>query len=210
MSATAGAWRPQGGAVTYELASWGVRAAALLLDLLVVFALCFVLGIVAYTAEGGDREETRKLAELLVYTVVIPFTFVYGPLTMMRRGERNGQTFGKQAMKIRVVREGGEEVTFGSGLLREGLGRWLLVFATGLVYALVDSLWAVWDSGRQCVHDKVAKTRVVRVAPDGARRDPFAAPAQTTWTAAHEPAHEPAERDDRPVRGDWLPPRSGA
>jgi len=34
----------------------------------------------------------------------------------------------------------------------------------GLVYSLFNYLWATWDPKRQCIHDKIARTQVVRPA----------------------------------------------
>lgn len=37
------------------------------------------------------------------------------------------------------------------------------VGAVGSLYSLLDSLWPLWDAQKQAIHDKVAKTNVVRV-----------------------------------------------
>jgi len=34
----------------------------------------------------------------------------------------------------------------------------------GLLYSLVNVLWGAWDPKRQCIHDKIARTQVVRPA----------------------------------------------
>jgi len=52
----------------------------------------------------------------LAYLVV---AFLYAPLLMARAGERNGQTWGKQALAIRVVRDNGQAMSFGWAALRE-------------------------------------------------------------------------------------------
>ena len=33
----------------------------------------------------------------------------------------------------------------------------------GSVYSLLDYLWPLWDDKKQAIHDKIAKTNVVRV-----------------------------------------------
>jgi uncharacterized RDD family membrane protein YckC len=52
--------------------------------------------------------------------------------------------------------------------------RWLGQFGVGLIgwipligsiaslYALIDDLWPLWDDKKQALHDKIAKTNVVR------------------------------------------------
>jgi len=131
-------------------------------------------------------------------TAAIAAGLVYAPLLMVRRGERNGQTLGKQAMGIRVVRPHYEPVTLGNALLREVIGRQLLIVITVYVYALFDYLWPIWDRQSQALHDKVATTWVVRTAvvpPVPGARAPLPPPPPTPTPRA----------PDAPVRG-WLPP----
>lgn len=198
--------------VTYELASWGVRAWAYLIDLLVLLGLCIVVAAGAVIAEG-DTEEARRLAQTLGLAVATPLWLAYAPLLLMRRGERNGQTLGKQAMRIRVVRENGEPVTLGNGALREIIGRQLLVAFTYGLYAVVDYAWPWWDKPRQCLHDKVAQTRVVLLTPLSAD----AVASFTTGVDAHAPVQTGAvdgsdaapahDRADQPAAPDQ--PTSG-
>lgn len=76
-----------------------------------------------------------------------------------------GATLGKRACRIRVVRlDGVPQPGFGVAVKR-----WLattmapLVPFVGGIYNLLDSLWLLWDRPfRQCLHDKFAKTAVVR------------------------------------------------
>lgn len=194
--------RPSG-PVSYELASWGVRAVAFAIDMLFPLVLGLGIGIGVYAAEG-DGNDARRLAETLALAVGLPFSLLYAPLLMIRRGRRNGQTLGKQAMKIRVVRENGEQVTLGNALLREAIGRQLLVAFTYGLYAVIDYLWPTWDKARQCLHDKVAQTRVVRVE-EGAEEAGASRPAHVYVTPAPSPPVRRPE-DDAPVRDGWLPP----
>lgn len=218
--------------VTYELATWGVRAWAYLIDLLVFFGICTALAAAALIAEG-DTDEARDLARVLALSIGLPLILLYAPLLLMRDGERNGQTLGKQAMRIRVVREDGSPVTLGNGLMREVIGRQLLVAFTYGLYAVLDYGWPLWDRPRQCLHDKVAQTRVVRIVPlDAEAAATFttgldahappapapsatpttprpAEPAQPTSGGATVPSPPPPD-PDAPVRDGWLPPRPPA
>ncbi|SDH62722.1 RDD family protein [Agrococcus jejuensis] len=82
-----------------------------------------------------------------------------------------GRTLGKRLMGIRVRLRDAE----GLPIWRAALSRWLLHYAVpnllagvpglGLlagVFPIVDGLWPLWDARRQAIHDKLAKTAVVR------------------------------------------------
>ena len=86
----------------------------------------------------------------------------YAPLLMARQGEHNGQTWGKQALGIRVVRDTGEQVDLGFAFLREVVVKYLLFgFVGGFFFSIptiVDYLWPLWDDENRCLHDMVVKT----------------------------------------------------
>lgn len=170
-----------------QLSDWWTRAAALVLDAVVVAAVALAVAVVAIAVTGRSDDQVAKI---VTYAIGIPLGIAYAPLLMIRRGRRNGQTLGKQAMGIRVVRESGAPVTLGNALLRELIGRQLLIAITFYLYAIPDYLWPAWDRKHQCLHDKIASTLVVRA---------------TTASASTAPA--PA--DTALVRG-WLPPSAGA
>ena len=77
---------------------------------------------------------------------------------MYFEGSESGQTVGKRACGIRVRTDaGGRSVT-------AGVGRNLVARVIGSipVVGLIDVLWPLWDSNKQCLHDKAASTIVVR------------------------------------------------
>ena len=87
---------------------------------------------------------------------------------MIRPGARNGQSFGKQVVGIRVIREDGQPFTFATAALREFVIRYLLFNLAGSITfgiaGLLDVLWPLWDDGNRALHDMLASTRVVRAA----------------------------------------------
>jgi uncharacterized RDD family membrane protein YckC len=91
---------------------------------------------------------------------------VYYPLTMARAGERNGQTLGKQALGIRVVRDIGQPFEYGSALMREFVVKYLLFGVVGgfflAIPPLLNVLWPLWDNENQALHDKIVNTHVVQ------------------------------------------------
>jgi uncharacterized RDD family membrane protein YckC len=172
-----------------QLSDWWTRAAALVLDAVVVAAVAVAVAVVAIAVTGRSDDHMVKI---ITYAIGVPLGIAYAPLLMIRRGERNGQTLGKQAMGIRVVRDGGAPIALGTAVLRELIGRQLLIAVTFYLYAVPDYLWPIWDRRNQCLHDKIASTLVVRTA----------APASTGFAPA-------PLADEAPVRG-WLPPNPGA
>jgi uncharacterized RDD family membrane protein YckC len=153
------------------LSSWGRRFAAYLIDGIMqsVLALGVAVGIgfAVYNAvSGSDAENAGWAAGVIAYIVLALVWFVlYPPLTMRRQGERNGQTWGKQWLGIRVIREDGQPVTAGTGFIRDVLMQDLVFgFIGSFVFYvpwLLDGLWPLWDDRNQALHDKVASTFVI-------------------------------------------------
>jgi uncharacterized RDD family membrane protein YckC len=147
------------------LAGWGSRVGATLLDgliLLLPIALLIVLAIVV--AQGSDAGAVAVIViGVLAYLFAVMF---YASLLMQREGQNNGQTWGKQIVGIRVVRDNGEAFTFGSAFVREFLVKNLLFgFVGGFFFSiptLLDWLWPLWDGENRCLHDMVVSTHVLR------------------------------------------------
>ena len=71
----------------------------------------------------------------------------------------SGQTPGKMVMGLKVVgAESGQLVDAGTGILR-----YVGYFISSLVFGL-GFLWIIWDEKKEGWHDKIAKTRVIKVA----------------------------------------------
>ena len=78
-----------------------------------------------------------------------------------------GATLGKMIVGVKVTQlDRDERPGWGQAALR-----WLVtdvpslllnIFSVGWLYSLLDSLWCLWDKQRQCLHDKAARTVVVR------------------------------------------------
>jgi uncharacterized RDD family membrane protein YckC len=181
-------------------AAWWTRVGALVIDLLITGAIELALLLIVWALTGGPRL-TLARAETLGFEVGLPVAVLYAPLLLARRGERNGQTIGKRAMGLRVIREDGLPLTFATALVREALGRQVPALLTSGLYVPVDYLWPLWDARNQALHDKVGRTFVVRAAGSAPEspEQPTGASAQG-WT-------EPVDNGSSgPVRGDWLPP----
>jgi uncharacterized RDD family membrane protein YckC len=148
------------------LASWGSRVAATLIDWLILLVPVIVLTVIVIAiAAGSDTGAwVTGVFGFLAYLVVL---LLYAPLLMMREGERNGQTWGKQALGITVVRDNGEAMGFGWAALREWVVKGLLVSIASSIIPfipwLLDNLWPLWDDQNRAIHDMIVSTHVVQV-----------------------------------------------
>jgi uncharacterized RDD family membrane protein YckC len=144
-------------AAPHELASWGRRLAALALDGLILGATIFAAVMLAGVS-------VVELNDLLVDgdTVVLLALFVLPEAiydTAMI-GARN-QTFGKMALGIKVV---DAESRSPIGYPR-AFTRWMSTAAMRALFTIptvVDHLWPLRDRRNQSLHDKFARTVVVR------------------------------------------------
>jgi uncharacterized RDD family membrane protein YckC len=122
-------------------AGWGRRVTAFVVDWIVVWIAYGVLT----AAVGG-----RGLAPILLVPLAY-FTVLHGT---------TGRTLGKLLLGTAVRREDGAPVETGTAFVRVLAQGILIVIPLGF---FVDSLWPLWDARRQSLHDKAARTVVVRV-----------------------------------------------
>jgi uncharacterized RDD family membrane protein YckC len=160
--------RPESGWAGRPLASWGSRLGAYLIDFLVLLIPLAILFVVVFV--GGVDSDTStwgfvgaSILWLLTSAVVV---LLYAPLLMMRQGERNGQTLGKQFLGIRVVRDNGEPMGFGWAALREVLLKNLAVGIASSIIPIIpwflNFFWPLWDDQNRALHDMAASTHVVK------------------------------------------------
>jgi uncharacterized RDD family membrane protein YckC len=132
--------------------------------ILLVPVIVFTVIIVAAAAGSDSAAWVTGILGFFAYLVAL---FLYAPLLMMREGEHNGQTLGKQALGIRVVRDNGEAMGFGWAALREIVVKGFLVAFAGAIIPflpwLLDNLWPLWDSENRALHDMIVSTHVVQV-----------------------------------------------
>jgi uncharacterized RDD family membrane protein YckC len=84
---------------------------------------------------------------------------------MSRDGARNGQTWGKQILGIRVVRDSGEPMSFWYAALREiGVKGFAVSIASSIIPFIpwfLNYFWPLWDDQNRALHDMVVSTHVV-------------------------------------------------
>lgn len=85
------------------------------------------------------------------------FFFVYMPASSPAR---QGQTIGKKWRGIMVVKGDGSEYRMGDAFMRDVVGRILCTLTLG-----IGLLMILFDANKQGLHDKIAKTYVVKATP---------------------------------------------
>jgi uncharacterized RDD family membrane protein YckC len=141
-------------------ASWGQRFGSYLLDLAIQIGFAVVVSVILVgpSALQEDNDVSGTL-DALSYVVTALASIAYFALLMRRPGERNGQTWGRQAAGIRVVRDDGKPVGPVFAAWRDYVVKGLLTaFTLG-----IDLLWPLWERENRTLHDLVLKTHVVRV-----------------------------------------------
>jgi uncharacterized RDD family membrane protein YckC len=110
----------------------------------------------------GKREEVIPILAGLAIGIVGTLPLAIVQMVMLAR---HGQTIGKRALKIKIVRmTDGENGGFATNvLMREVLGRFIAYIPyLGIIYGLVDDC-LIFKEDSRCLHDGMAGTRVVKV-----------------------------------------------
>jgi uncharacterized RDD family membrane protein YckC len=155
------------------LASWGSRLGAYIIDGLVILIpavilfIVLVAGAVGLSGSDDDVATGAAIGAVLLWILLVGVVYLlYAPLLMARKGARNGQTWGKQLLDIRVVRDNGQPMTFGSAALREVVFKFLAVSIASSIIPLIpwflNFFWPLWDDQNRALHDMASSTHVVK------------------------------------------------
>ena len=134
-------------AVPLVAASFGTRLIAKLLDIALVGV--FVGAVAGFLTQ---LVATYWMAPVAVMVVVVGGSFAFGIYTIVAEYTA-GETIGKRAMSLRVVRESGARISFGQAVVRQ-LPAFLQVY-------MIDAMFALFTERRQRAFELLSKTRVV-------------------------------------------------
>ncbi len=140
----------------YPLASWGRRVAATLVDALVI-ALLYLPGTVVFqlaaNSGAGPNVAVFVVLGILLQLLAVGLT-LWNQLGALGR---TGQTWGKQAMGIRLLRKAdGRPLGTGMVILRS------IVHLLDSLPCHLGYLWPLWDARRQTFADKLVGSLVLR------------------------------------------------
>lgn len=136
--------------IEYELATWRDRALAGLLDFFIYLLGSAVLAMFLAIIFEGD------LSRILIFVLITPLVAFYSLFCEMLF---EGQTIGKKALHIRVVKLSGEVPNFS-----DYFARWSLRFLEiWLTFGGLASLLATSSANGQRLGDLLAGTTVIRL-----------------------------------------------
>lgn len=137
-------------------AGFWMRLVATFIDAFIVFVLQFLLGsllAVAGFASGGGEGTVGNMAILIqLFGFVLSF-FYYVFFTGYC-----GQTPGKMALRIKVIRRDGSPLSYGRAAFREIPAK----FISGIIFG-IGYLMVAFDDQKQGLHDRMADTYVIKL-----------------------------------------------
>lgn len=134
-------------------AGFWIRVAACMIDSLILGAVQFVIGLALGLAGGAAADESyAMLAITWLCSVAVSITY-YVYFTGY-----NGQTPGKMALRIQVIRSDGTPMSYGRAFLREIIGKFVSSILLGIGYLMV-----AFDRQKQGLHDRIAGTYVIKL-----------------------------------------------
>jgi uncharacterized RDD family membrane protein YckC len=140
------------------VAGFWLRGAALLIDLIVLGLLQFGCGLLFFLLATWLAAPADTRSWLLVgvgtWGMVLSIALAYGVVFVAN----GGQTPGKMALRLRVIRCDGSAVGLARALRRELPGKLLSVLTCGAGF-----LQVAFDPRKQALHDRLAQTYVIKL-----------------------------------------------
>ncbi|MBO9532800.1 MAG: RDD family protein [Solirubrobacteraceae bacterium] len=162
----------------FVLATWGSRLGAYLIDAFLFGILAWIVLVPVGVALGLTVNESAEffarlsplpesIAEPTPFYVAVAFqALIPGIALAMALLRLDGQSPGKRAVGIRVVRADGLPLDSRTAFRRELAAKTILmalvlIFTLGLGW-LLNYLWPLWDKEHRAGHDMLVGTRVVQ------------------------------------------------
>lgn len=138
-------------------AGFWVRVVAALIDSALLFAVQLLLGailggILGLMIDGFDSESLAMLVVIWLFASTLAMAY-YVFFTA-----HGGQTPGKMAVRIKVIRTDGTEIGLGKAFYREVVCK----FISAIIF-YIGYLMVAFDEKKQGLHDRMAETYVVKL-----------------------------------------------
>ncbi|MCD6188133.1 MAG: zinc-ribbon domain-containing protein [Desulfuromusa sp.] len=138
-------------------AGFWIRLVAAIIDTLIVFVLQFLLGsllaLAGFATVGGGEGAVTNMAILIQL-----FGFVLSLTYYVFFTGYCGQTPGKMALRIKVIRCDGSSLGYGKAAFREIPAKFIAGIIFGIGYVMV-----AFDDQKQGLHDRMADTYVIKL-----------------------------------------------
>lgn len=150
---------PQGPAAeNLPKAGFWIRGVASMIDSALLgtvhLVLSLVLARVAMGMAGGNIPQIDQAVGVITAILGLVLSITYAVFFI----GYCGQTPGKMALRLKVIRTDCSAVGFGRAFLRETAGK----FASGIIFG-IGYLMVAFDSQKQGLHDKIADTYVIKL-----------------------------------------------
>jgi len=149
--------------INYKLASIGERILAYIIDIIIIISYVIIVVMLFTLIEdalnpvssgwSGNSDTTDILMWIIGFLVFTPLLFYH----LLCEQFMNGQSIGKKAMKIRVVKVDGSQPTFGNYFIR-----WLLRVVDGMFNWVVGIICILVSDNAQRLGDLAANTVVIK------------------------------------------------
>ncbi|GAB3576280.1 RDD family protein [Hymenobacter daeguensis] len=163
----------------YEVASLGDRIVATIIDNIILFAWVIVCFLIFSALMGWNSNEAKTGVGAVILGLLVGIPYVF--YNLLCEVYLNGQSLGKKARDIRVMRLDGTAPRLGDYLLR-----WLLrIVDFGIFSGLVAVVTIALNGKGQRLGDLAAGTTVIKTRPVAPHAVPTA--ADLTAVAGYQP-----------------------
>ncbi|MFO7831188.1 MAG: RDD family protein [Desulfuromonadaceae bacterium] len=135
-------------------AGFWIRAVAALLDSVISSALQLAMAFVLGSITDLSGANTLPMVQMLIML----FSTLAGVFYYVFFTGYSGQTPGKMALRVKVVRLDDTQVSYGQAFIRETIGKFISGIVLGIGYLMV-----ALRSDKRGLHDLMADTKVVRI-----------------------------------------------
>ena len=136
--------------IAVEYAGFWIRLGAYLIDGILLNIIGFLVAFIAGIIFASAEDDAILVLEFIV-GLVISIAYYIGFWTW------RGQTPGKIALGIKIIRTDGSSLSLGMSILR------YIGYIISAIILLIGYLWIAFDSRKQGIHDKIADTYVIRL-----------------------------------------------
>ncbi len=185
--------------INYQLASIGDRILAYLIDSLIILAYILLLVFMfSFLFDGGDIDTPfddtfsdafdmySLIAALIMFLIVSPIIFYH----LLCEQLMQGQSFGKRAMQVKVVKTDGSQPKFGNYFIR-----WILRIIDAIPYWGIGICSILFSQKSQRLGDLGANTIVIKLKPEVHAEDTIFAQVDPNHQVAYQNVLRLTDRD---------------